>query len=368
MQVNQLKSLIERSKKFNVLFVEDDDALRESTANLFSTFFATVVTAVNGKEGLEKFKQRDWDIVISDLNMPVMNGLEMVREIKRKNPEQVVLITSAHDEAPYLLDLIDMGIDNFIVKPLDIEKLLQVVEKTIHFLELVEIERNYKKSLEEQVLLRTQDLNLALEALGRNRRELVEKLCTAAEYKDNDTGKHIRRIGLYAQKLGGKMGLKQEFCDLLLFAAPLHDIGKIGITDAILHKPSRHTPEEWEVMASHAQKGANILRGSGDPAIQMAEKIARSHHEKWDGQGYPEGIGGKAIPLEARVTQICDIYDALLMKRPYKKALPHQEVVRIIREGDGRTEPGHFDPQVWECFLDCAEELHQIYLNHQDPL
>lgn len=363
-----LKALVAQCKPYRVLYVEDDTSLRQSTQKLLSSFFPHVRAADNGKTGLEAFADFQPDIVISDLNMPEMNGLEMVRQMKARKPNQVILITSAHDEAPYLLELIDLGIDNFIVKPLDLTKFLAVIRKTVHYLSLLQMERDYKAELEQTVALRTEELQTAMGSIEATKKELIDRLCTAAEYKDTDTGKHILRIGLYTGRLAHEMGLNQDFCQNLASASPLHDIGKIAIQDQVLHKPGPLNAEEWIVMASHAEKGKSILHGSQQPSLQMAERIAWCHHERYDGTGYPRGLKGEEIPLEARITNICDQFDALSMRRPYKEPLPFEQVLRIITQGDGRTKPEHFDPQVLAAFQACAPDLHRLYLDNQDEV
>ncbi|MDX2471836.1 MAG: HD domain-containing protein, partial [SAR324 cluster bacterium] len=295
-----------------------------------------------------------------------LHGMDMIKEIKEINPDQVILVTSAHDESGYLIDLIDLGITNFIAKPLDLKKFLSAVSKTVHFLRLLKLEKAYLGELESMVTAKTFELQQTMSVLKETRKELVEKLCTAAEYKDTDTGKHIMRIGIFAKRLAQELGKSPEYCSLIGFAAPLHDIGKIGIKDSILHKAGKLTKEEFDLMKSHSLKGAQILEGSHDESIIMAELIARSHHERFDGTGYPQGLKGVEIPLEALITNICDQYDALKMKRSYKPALEHEEVMKILTVGDGRTMPSHFDSKVLEAFVACADEIHQLYLENAD--
>jgi putative two-component system response regulator len=182
-------------------------------------------------------------------------------------------------------------------------------------------------------------------------------LTRAAEYKDEDTGAHVRRISYYSRELARRLGLNEDFVDKIFFASPMHDIGKIGIPDHILLKPGSFTPDEWEVMKGHAAMGAKILGNSKSPYLKMGAEIALNHHERWDGGGYPNAKRGEAIPLAARIMNICDIYDALRSKRPYKPAFDHLKSMDIITRGDGRVQPEHFDPVILAAF----KQYHQTF-------
>ncbi len=191
--------------------------------------------------------------------------------------------------------------------------------------------------------------------------ESIYTLMRAAEYRDDETGAHVKRICYYTKLLAEKLGQSDEFCDLIFYASAMHDIGKIGTPDHILLKPGGFTSEEWEVMKTHAAVGAQIMSGNSSPYLQMGEQIALAHHERWDGSGYPFGLKGEAIPLPARIMQLADIYDALRSKRPYKEAFDHAQTIEIITKGDGRTEPSHFDPAVLAAFMSCADSMNEIF-------
>ena len=183
----------------------------------------------------------------------------------------------------------------------------------------------------------------------------------AAEHKDEDTGAHVQRISYYSRELARMLGLDEAFVDKIFFASPMHDVGKIGIHDDILLKPGSLTPAEWEVMKGHAAMGAKILGNSKSPYLKVGAEIALNHHERWDGGGYPNGKRGEEIPLAARIMNICDIYDALRSKRPYKPAFDHLKTVDIITRGDGCTQPEHFDPVILAAFKQNHQSFRDIF-------
>jgi putative two-component system response regulator len=193
-----------------------------------------------------------------------------------------------------------------------------------------------------------------MEELRATRLEIVQRLGLAAEYKDNETGLHVIRMSHFARILGLAAGMTEHEADDLLHAAPMHDVGKIGVPDRVLLKPGRFSPEEREVMETHTTIGASILAGSSAPLLRLAEEIALTHHERWDGTGYPNGLAGEDIPLPGRIVAVCDVFDALLSRRPYKEPWPLAEAVKEIRDQRGKQ----FDPALVDAFLLLAPRLH----------
>jgi putative two-component system response regulator len=218
---------------------------------------------------------------------------------------------------------------------------------------------NYNDVLKQRVREKTADLQ-------ESYLETIFTMVRAAEYKDGDTGSHLQRISYYCREFAGRLGLDQGFHDTIFFASPMHDIGKVGIPDHILLKPGALTPDEREVMNGHSALGGKILGNSKSPYLKAGAEIALNHHERWDGGGYPNGTRGEAIPLAARIMNICDIYDALRSKRPYKPAFDHLKAVDTITRGDGRTQPEHFDPGIREAFKQNHESLREIFEAHTE--
>ncbi|WP_054693078.1 response regulator [Syntrophomonas palmitatica] len=250
------REIKEAAKDLKVLYVEDDNELRHNTCRLLSSFFTSIETAENGVHGLEKYYHGQYDLVITDINMPTMNGVKMAERIKTENPKQVIIVISAHDEARYLLELINLGVDYFVLKPLDLNQFMTALDKAISLVRFYKMEEKYKLELEKAVSQRTQELSEALEVVNDLSSEILFRLTAATELRDIDTGMHNKRLGIYAPRLAQELGMAPDFVDCIAFASPLHDIGKIGIWDKILLKPGPLTEEEFEIMKTHTITGA----------------------------------------------------------------------------------------------------------------
>jgi putative two-component system response regulator len=316
--------------------------------------------AADGMQALELVRQSPPDIILLDIMMPGMDGYEAARALKADAGTKaipVVMVTALDDRESRLRGL-EAGAEEFLTKPVDRNELRIRVRNLLRLKDFSDFLANHNRILKTQVNKRTRQL-------ASSYRETIATMTRAASYKDEETGAHVARISFYTVELAQALGMDAEFCDIIHYASPMHDVGKIAIPDAILLKPGKFEPHEWEIMKTHAGLGAKLLRGTGSPYLVMGAAIAGGHHERWDGGGYPLGLKGEAIPLPARIMQICDVYDALRSRRPYKEAFSHERSTEIVIVGDGRTMPSHFDPAVFDAFKHCATRFRDIFEAHK---
>lgn len=334
-----------------------------------------VNTAGNGMEGLGLAATFQPDVILLDIMMPEMDGYEACAKLKSRtetNKIPVILVTALDDRTSRLSGF-KAGADEFLTKPVDRVELTLRLQNLLKVKEYGDFLGDYNKTLESMVHQRTLQLeNACREVENANEKiregylDTIYRLTMAAEFKDVGTANHLRRISFYTHMVAKELNMPDFFVETIFYASPMHDIGKIGIPDAILLKTGRLSPEEFELAKTHTTIGANILHGSESEILRLGETIALNHHERWDGTGYPRGLKGKDIPIEGRIVSIADQYDALRSMRAYKAGLSHSETVAIIVEGDGRTRPEHFDPEILEIFRSVEKGFHAVYEEHKD--
>ncbi|MCP4203784.1 MAG: response regulator [bacterium] len=350
-------------KKDQILVVDDDDGIRQLLVSQIKAVGYPCRSAVNGEEALDlAIAEPRPSLVVSDVQMPGLSGIELLQQLKQLDPNlQVVMVSGHHDMAVVRQALRD-GAYDYLIKPFELEELANTVDRALQHHQLLKQNEAYRLRLEKMVeaqtreILETRDLSLIT-------------LAKLAESRDNDTGLHLERMSEYSRRLAeevaraGSYGdlLTEQFIHQLHRSSPLHDIGKVGIPDAILLKPAALTDAEFKVMQQHTTIGGDTLRTviethQGHTFLVMAMEIAYSHHERWDGNGYPNGLAESKIPIAARIVTLADAYDAITSQRPYKKAYEHEEAIRRITRDRGL----HFDPVLVDAFLQCHEDFELI--------
>lgn len=337
---------------YHVLIVDDNEvnltlfaALVKKLADCESSAFASPT------EALAWAASHDFDLLIVDYMMPELDGIEFIRRFRAMPGKEGIpaLMVTANDQKPVRYRALDVGANDFLTKPVD---KIEFLARTQNMLNLSDVQR---KLADRAKWLADEVRKATAEILARER-ETVLRLSRAAEYRDPETGAHILRMAHYAQLIGFMLKLPAADLDLLLEAAPMHDIGKVGIADTILLKPGRLDRAEFEIMKQHAVYGHDLLQGSASRVLQAGADIALAHHEKFDGSGYPNGLKGDAIPLFSRIVAVADVFDALTSERPYKKAWPLEQAAQHLRGHSGT----HFDPQCVEAFLGAWTEVLEI--------
>lgn len=367
-----------------ILIVDDQEAnILLLERMLRSAGYVSIAVTMDPEKVCELHLKNRYDLILLDLQMPDMDGFQVMEGLKEIEPQDlllklpqkhrfqvmegikevepggylpVIVITAQPD---HKLRALKAGAKDFISKPFDLTEVLARVHNMLEVRLLYKELHNYSDALEQRVQEKTADLKGVY-------LETIITIMRAAEYKDSDRGAHVQRISHYCRELARTLDMDEVFVDKLFLSSPMHDIGNMGILDHILFKSAKYTTDEREVMQKHTLIGAKILGNSKSPYLMMGAMIALNHHERWDGGGYPNGLKGNDIPLAARIVNICDIYDALRSKRPYKPAFDHQKAVNIITQGDDRTQPEHFDPVILEAFEQCHQTFGNIFKTYKE--
>ncbi|MCP4702816.1 MAG: response regulator [Gammaproteobacteria bacterium] len=362
-----------------ILSIDDDAIIRESFRNFLEDSGYQVLEAENGRTGLEVFAQKKPDLVLADLCMPELNGLAVLARVTKDAPDIPIIVVSGAGVLCDVVDALHLGAWDYLIKPIDdLSVLNYAIEKCLERARLIKENRKYKERLEEMVKVRTAQLEAANLELKETRMQIIRRLGKAAEYKDNETGKHVIRVSCYSGILAEELGLDPEIVELIRLCSPMHDIGKIGIPDKILLKAGPLDAAEWHFMQKHCMIGADMLEplltaeitpyrehttlgrkmleGSDSSLLQVARRIAACHHEHWDGSGYPEGLSGEEIPIEARIVTVADIYDALSSERSYKPAFDEEKCQNIVRELSGNF----LEPHIVNVFFSSINKILKV--------
>ena len=332
-----------------VLVVDDDPHIQEILCRWISAEGYECEAVGGAEQALALLESCEHELLLLDIKLPDMSGVELLAQAKDRMPEVAVIMVTGVDDRSTALRCMQLGAHGYLIKPLDETEVLINVYGALEERRRLLRSQAYQHHLEQAVLARTAEIR-------RREREIALRLVAAAEYRDEETHGHIRRIGMFAEVLARALGWDPQDIDEIRVAASMHDVGKIGIPDGILMKTGKLTPEEFEVVKLHTKIGAEMLADSDIPLLQMAYQIAHSHHEKWDGSGYPQGLEGEQIPQAARIVAVADVYDALTHNRIYRPAYSQERALEIMRKGRAV----HFDPQTFDVFLEALPTFKRI--------
>ena len=339
-----------------ILIVDDEVEITEILADLLSEDYECL-KAGSAEDALARLRESEFQLVISDITMPGMSGLEMIPHVKKLSPETVVVMISGMQTVESAIGALRLGAFDYLMKPFDLRQVEAVVKRALEHHDLVLAKQRYENHLEELVEQRTAELDRALNSLEGAYRSTLKALTAALETRDSETHGHSERVVTYSLRLGREYGLNSEEMKSLEFGSLLHDIGKIGVPDSILRKPAKLTEEEWVRMREHPLHGQQILRGI--EFLQGAARVVAQHHEKWDGTGYPLGLRGEEIDINARIFAVADAFDAITSDRVYRRGKPYEAASQELDDWAGRQ----FDPKVVEAFhrvpKEDWEELHR---------
>ena len=342
-----------------ILAVDDNVLSLQMLKKILSTAgFVNITITTESSKAKDLYHEMKPDLLLLDLNMPGVNGFDVMAQLSADNTADdylPILILSAEEESMRFRAL-SCGAKDFLHKPYQPSEVVLRSRNIIEVRLLYKQIKNQNLSLENQVEERTTELK-------QTRLDVIRRLANTAELRDTDTGDHIIRMSLYSQKLALAVGFTPAQADMILNTSPLHDIGKIAIPDAILLKPGKLEPHEFDVIKTHTTIGGKILSGSSSPFLKMAEVIALTHHERFDGKGYPNGIKGDEIPLIGQICSVADVFDALTSVRPYKKAWSMEDALTEIKNCSGKN----FDPKVVDAFCEIQNDVRIIYEQNQHP-
>jgi response regulator RpfG family c-di-GMP phosphodiesterase len=344
-----------------VLVVDDDRQVLEILNEIFEFHGYVRRLASDGREGLEVFRANPMPLVVTDISMPVMGGLEFIRRVRAVDPDVAILVLTGVGDVQTAIQSLKLGAHDFILKPVNVQELMIAADRALEHRELVRERRQYHALLEQRVEEATRDLAATLKELEATYRATLQALASAIDTRDTGTEAHSRRVHGYSLAIARAHGVPESQMRDMEHGVLLHDIGKIGIPDAILLKPGPLTPAEWKTMRTHPEIGKQLLERI--PFLRGAIAVVYHHHERWDGTGYPQGLRSEQIPLGARIFSVADAFDAMTVDRSYSKAISFESARDEIKRSAG----SHFDPAVVDTFLtvpiDVFEEIYRRSLD-----
>lgn len=357
---NVSDDLESRIRAARILVVDDNpDQLDLMEVMLHKQGFVNVELTDVPASVTAAYAAHPYDLILLDMEMPVMNGIAVMRELKGvlHGAFMPVIVLTAHEGAQVRLQALQEGARDYLAKPFVEAEFVHRIHNYLEVRMLYSERERQNEILELKVAERTQELK-------ETQTDILRRLAKAGEYRDSDTGNHVTRVGHSCRLLAEAIGLDAHLTEMIYMASPLHDIGKIGVPDHILLKKGRHTDEETVIMRKHVDFGVEMLSNHPAPLLQVACSIAQNHHEKWDGSGYPHALCGDAIPVEARIVAICDVFDALTSIRPYKVAWTVENALKYLQENAG----SHFDPNLVNTFVNILPKIEEIRQRYADPM
>lgn len=357
----KVEILKEKFKGYSILYVEDEVTLNEKVTLFLRKIFDNVDTASNGLDALEKYQHNSYDIVLTDMLMPKMGGLELIQNIRQRNNKQEIIVLSADTGSDILSQCIQLGVTGYMIKPIDFDQALSVLELSIDKMGALRENEMYKQQLESMVDERTEKVLQLQNELISNYENAIRSIVKMIEGRDTYTGGHSERVALYSKKIAEAMGCIKEECDLIYQAGILHDVGKITTPDAILLKPGKLTNEEYTLIKNHVVAGYDIL--SEVPMYNNFVDIILAHHEHFDGSGYPRSLKGEEIPLAARIMSVADSFDAMTTGRIYKSRMTPDQAISELQKMSGIW----YDPNVIKYALDVLKSVYIDDSANQEP-
>jgi len=353
-----MSTLIGNKYQANILVVDDKEQnIRLIEAILGYEGYSNVQSTTEPREVKQLYLNNDFDLILLDIRMPHLDGFQVMEQLAQclKDDYLPILVLTAQTDMETRQKALQSGAKDFITKPFDRIELLNRIANLLEVRALYNERKDMANVMEQKFLARTRELH-------DTRLMIIQRLGRAGEYRDNETGMHVIRMSKCSQKLALAAGLGNSYAELILNASPMHDVGKIGISDSILLKPGKLDRDEFDVIKTHAQIGADIIGDNDSELMKMAKNIALTHHEKWDGSGYPNALKGEDIPIEGRISAICDVFDALTSSRPYKEAWPIEKAISLINDESGK----HFDPDLVNAFNQIKDQIISIKKEFSD--